>query len=159
MKETDIQTQKYRALQGQYLKANNYIASLEKALAAAKAEADGLRELRKSDLAHIGELESENSLLRKESQEKDERIAGLEAQLEEAKATIGSMSRKEEEDSKKLGEAKKTEGLLSLSKEAGVDLKNIVGLLQLRMFSKNNNIGFVSTERRYEASVALLSRT
>ena len=130
MKETDIQTLKYKALQGQYLKANNYIARLEKALAAANAEADGLRELRKSDLAHIGELESENSLLRKDSLEKDEMIADLEARLEEANAAIGRMSRKEEEDSKKLDEAKKTEELLSLSKEAGVDLKNIVSLLK-----------------------------
>ena len=156
MKETDVQTLKYKALQGQYLKANNNIARLEKALAAANAEADGLRELRKSDLAHIGELESENSLLRKDSLEKDEMIADLEARLEEANAAIGRMSRKEEEDSKKLDEAKKTEELLSLSKEAGVDLKNIVGLLQLRMFSKNNdrtrflNGEFDFDERRVE---------
>ncbi|MGN1232098.1 MAG: transposase, partial [Candidatus Cryptobacteroides sp.] len=152
----DIQSLKYRALQGQYLKANNYIASLEKALAAANAEADGLRELRKSDLAHIGELESENALLRKDRGEKEEKIADLEARLEEANTTIGRLSRKEEEDSKKLEEAKKTEEILALSKEAGVDLKNIVTLLQLRMFSKNSdrtrflNGEFDFDERRVE---------
>ena len=94
--------------------------------------------------------------MRKDSLEKDEMIADLEARLEEANAAIGRMSRKEEEDSKKLDEAKKTEELLSLSKEAGVDLKNIVGLLQLRMFSKNNdrtrflNGEFDFDERRVE---------
>ena len=122
MKETDVQTLKYKALQGQYLKAKNNIARLEKALAAANAEADGLRELRKSDLAHIGELESENSLLRKDSLEKDEMIADLEARLEEANAAIGRMSRKEEEDSKKLDEAKKTEELKNVF-DAGEELQ------------------------------------
>ena len=94
--------------------------------------------------------------MRKDVNEKDEMIASLGARLEEANATIGRMSRKEEEDSKKLDEAKKTEELLSLSKEAGVDLKNIVGLLQLRMFSKNSdrtrflNGEFDFDERRVE---------
>ena len=54
----DIQILKYKTLQGQYLQANNMVVSLKKALEAANAESQNLRELRKADLCQISDLES-----------------------------------------------------------------------------------------------------
>lgn len=136
MKEKDIQILKYRTLQGQYLQANNKIVSLEKALDAANGESHELRELRKADLCHISYLESEISAKDKTIREKDEEIAKLKAELAEAGKQNEQMKREKEEIAKETAEIKEC---LSLSKEASVDLKNIVSLLQLRMFSKNND--------------------
>ena len=153
MKEMDIQILKYKTLQGQFLQANNKIVSLEKALEAANDESLELRELRKADLCHISDLESEISAKNKIIREKDEEITKLKAELAEAKRQNEQMGR-EKEDIVKETEAIKE--CLSLSKEASVDLKNIVGLLQLRMFSKNNdrtrflNGEFDFDERRVE---------
>lgn len=153
MKEKDIQILKYRTLQGQYLQANNKIVSLEKALDAANGESHELRELRKADLCHISYLESEISAKDKTIREKDEEIAKLKAELAEAGKQNEQMKREKEEIAKETAEIKEC---LSLSKEASVDLKNIVSLLQLRMFSKNNdrtrflNGEFDFDERRVE---------
>ena len=153
MKEMDIQILKYRTLQGQFLQANNKIVSLEKALEAANDESLELRELRKADLCRISDLESEISAKNKTIREKDEEIAKLKAELAEARRQNEQMEREKEDIVKETEEIKEC---LALSKEASVDLKNIVGLLQLRMFSKNNdrtrflNGEFDFDERRVE---------
>lgn len=153
MKKMDIQILKYRTLQGQFLQANNKIVSLEKALEAANDESHELRELRKADLCHIRDLKSELSAKNNTILEKDEEIAKLKAELAEARRQGEQMKREKEDIVKETEEIKEC---LSLSKEASVDLKNIVGLLQLRMFSKNNdrtrflNGEFDFDERRVE---------
>ena len=89
----DIQILKYRTLQGQFLQANNKIVSLEKALEAANDESLELRELRKADLCHISDLESEISAKNKTIREKDEEIAKLKAELAEARRQKEQMER------------------------------------------------------------------
>lgn len=135
MKEMDMQILKYRTLQGQYLQANNKIVSLEKALEAANCESDNLRGLRKADLCKISDLESELTVRDNTIREKDEEIERLKADLADARAQNEQMEREKEDIAKYSEEAKE---LLSLSKEASVDLKNIVGLLQLRISSRYN---------------------
>lgn len=146
MKEMDIQILKYRTLQGQYLQANNMVVSLKQALEAANAESQNLRELRKADLCQISNLESELTARDNTIREKDEEIERLKADLADARAQNEQMEREKEDIVKESEEAKE---LLSLSKEASVDLKNIVGLLQLRMFSKNSdsNIRIFTADR------------
>ena len=97
MKEMDIQILKYKTLQGQFLQANNNIVSLEKALEAANDELLELRELRKADLCHISDLESEISAKNKIIREKDEEITKLKAELAEAKRQNEQMGREKED--------------------------------------------------------------
>ena len=112
----DIQILKYKTLQGQFLQANNKIVSLEKALEAANDESLELRELRKADLCHISDLESEISAKNKIIREKDEEITKLKAELAEAKRQNEQMGR-EKEDIVKETEAIK-ECLLSARRRA-----------------------------------------
>ena len=119
MKEMDIQILKYRTLQGQFLQANNKIVSLEKALEAANDESLELRKLRKADLCHISDLESEISAKNKTIREKDEEIAKLKAELAEARRQNEQMEREKEDIVQETEEIKEC---LALSKEASVDL-------------------------------------
>ena len=106
MKEMDIQILKYKTLQGQYLQANNMVVSLKKALEAANAESQNLRELRKADLCQISDLESGLRAKDNTIREKDEEIERLKADMADARAQTEQMER-EKEDTDRLRYSRK----------------------------------------------------